>query len=31
MRTQNVLMCIVVVAFIFYMLTNSKQIVSVSE
>jgi len=26
MRTQNVLMCIVVVAFIFYMLTNSKQI-----
>ena len=26
MRTENVLMCIVVVAFIFYMLTNSKQI-----
>jgi len=26
MRTGNILMCIVVVAFIFYMLTNSKQI-----
>ena len=26
MRTENILMCIVVVAFIFYMLTNSKQI-----
>ena len=26
MKTGNILMCIVVVAFIFYMLTNSKQI-----